>query len=80
MDLCKYKNILGTPGQGIHSYRFAGVALVDVFLTIVAAIIIAKIADRSFLGVLAVLLILAEILHIIFCVDTPVALLIKKIA
>ena len=22
MNLCKYKNVLGIPGKGIHSYRF----------------------------------------------------------
>ena len=24
MDLCKYKNALGVPGKGIHSYRVFG--------------------------------------------------------
>jgi hypothetical protein len=37
MDLCKYKNILGVPGQGPHSYRIFNIAIVDVILTIILA-------------------------------------------
>ena len=40
MDLCKYKNILGEPGKGIHSYRLFGVAIADVIMTIIAAALI----------------------------------------
>ena len=38
--LCKYKDALGKPNQGIHQYRFLGVAIVDVIMTIIAAFII----------------------------------------
>ena len=37
IDLCKYKDILGKPGQGVHSYRIFNIAIVDVILTISAA-------------------------------------------
>jgi hypothetical protein len=37
MDLCKYKNILGEPNRGIHSYRLFGVAISDVIMTIIVA-------------------------------------------
>ena len=37
MDLSKYKNALGEPKKGIHSYRFMGVAIVDVLMTILLA-------------------------------------------
>lgn len=30
VGLCKYKNTLGKPGKGVHSYRLFGVALADV--------------------------------------------------
>lgn len=40
MDLCKYKNALGVPGKGIHSYRVFGVAIADVIMTIIGAILI----------------------------------------
>ena len=38
--LCKYKDILGKVGQGVHSYRLFGIAIVDVLLTILGAYII----------------------------------------
>jgi len=34
MDLCKYKDIFGKPNTGAHKYRFLGVAIIDVILTI----------------------------------------------
>ena len=37
---CKYKNILGEPKKGLHNYRFLGVAVVDLLLTILLAYII----------------------------------------
>ena len=33
MSLCKYKYSLGEPGKGVHSYRFFGVAIMDVIIT-----------------------------------------------
>ena len=37
MSLCKYKDSLGKPKEGIHSYRFLGIAIADFLLTIVLA-------------------------------------------
>lgn len=36
-DLCKYKDILGRPNEGVHSFRIFNIAIVDVLLTILAA-------------------------------------------
>ena len=41
MSFCKYANILGAPNQGIHKYRFMGVAIVDVIMTIALGLFIA---------------------------------------
>ena len=30
-------NLFGVPGKGIHSYRFCGVAIVDVMMTVIIA-------------------------------------------
>ena len=38
--LCQYKDLLGEPRKGVHSIRIFDFAVVDIFLTIVAAIII----------------------------------------
>lgn len=39
-DLCKYKDILGRPNEGVHSFRIFNIAIVDVLLTILAAYIL----------------------------------------
>lgn len=70
--LCKYKDIFGKPGTGVHSYRFMGVAIVDVILTLIGAIIISYYTKYSFFIVATILFILGIILHRIFCVRTEV--------
>ena len=34
---CKYKDILGEPKKGLHSYRVFDIAVVDILLTFVLA-------------------------------------------
>lgn len=72
MDLCKYKNILGVPGQGPHSYRIFNIAIVDVILTIIAAYIISYLFKISFVKTSITLFILGILLHRLFCVRTTI--------
>jgi Na+/melibiose symporter-like transporter len=72
MNLCKYKNALGIPKKGIHSYRFMGLAIADVILTIIASLIISFFTKKPFLLVLIILFILGIILHRLFCVRTTI--------
>ena len=72
MSFCKYKNILGKPNEGIHSYRLFGVAIVDVIMTIIAAFLISFILKYSFLYTSIFLFVLGIILHRLFCVKTTV--------
>ena len=72
MDLCKYKNILGEPGKGIHSYRLFGVAIADVTMTVIAAALISYFLKYSFITTLIILFILGIVLHKIFCVKTTI--------
>ena len=72
MDLCKYKDALGESGKGIHSYRFMGVAIADVIMTIIWALLISFLIKKSFLLVLILLFILGIILHHLFCVRTTI--------
>lgn len=72
MDLCKYRDSLGTPHKGIHSYRLFGVAIVDVIFTIIGAMIISYFSKRSFIFTLIFLFILGIILHRLFCVRTTI--------
>lgn len=72
MSLCKYKDALGIPEKGVHSYRFIGVAIFDVILTIILAIIISYFYKISFFYTLIFLFILGIILHRLFCVRTTI--------
>ena len=71
-NLCRYKNMFGKPGTGVHSYRIFNIAIVDVLLTILAAILIAYIKKISFIKTAIVLFLLGIFMHRIFCVRTTV--------
>jgi hypothetical protein len=72
VDLCKYKNALGEPKKGVHSYRFFGVALADVVMTLIGAAIISYFSGYSFFYVSAFLFVLGIALHRLFCVRTTI--------
>ena len=75
--LCKYRDALGVPGKGAHSYRLFGVAIVDVVLTVIAAWLIKWLIDWAwkpvnFWYVLGGLFVAGIVLHRLFCVRTTV--------
>jgi uncharacterized membrane protein len=72
MSLCKYKDIFGNPGKGAHSYRFMGIAVVDVVATLLLAFLISYFAKYKFIHVCIILFILGIIAHRLFCVRTTV--------
>jgi hypothetical protein len=72
MDLCKYKNALGEPGKGIHSYRLFGVAIADVLMTIIGAFLISYFFKFSFIKTLLILFLTGIALHRLFCVRTTI--------
>jgi hypothetical protein len=72
INLCKYSEIFGKVGKGIHSIRFMGIAIVDVILTIIASYIFSYFFNINFIYVLLSLFILGIFLHRIFCVRTTV--------
>ena len=77
--LCKYKDIFGKVGQGIHSYRFFNISITDVLLTIIGAFIIYLFVPKyNFIYILLFLFILGIILHRIFCVRTTIDKLLFK--
>ena len=72
---CPFKNfseIFGRPNEGVHSYRFMNLAVVDVLLTIIGSFIIARIFNWNFFLTLLVIFILGIILHRLFCVNTTI--------
>ena len=72
MSLCKYKNLFGIPGKGIHSYRVFNIAIVDVIETIIGAAIFSYIFKTPFVYTLVFFFILGIVLHRLFCVRTTI--------
>jgi hypothetical protein len=72
MTLCKYSNILGEAGKGIHSYRIFNLAIVDVLSTIVTAKLTSDYFKVSFWKTLIIIFILGIIAHRLFCVRTTI--------
>jgi hypothetical protein len=75
MSLCQYKDILGKPRQGIHSYRVFGLAIADVIMTLIAAYVIASFFHIRFYYVAIGLFIVGIVLHRLFCVKTTIDVL-----
>jgi len=69
---CESKNIFGSPNQGVHHYRFLGLAVVDVVFTIVGAFFISLAIKKPFWMVLLFLFLLGIVLHRLFCVRTRI--------
>ena len=83
MKLCKYKNILGFPGKGIHFHLF-GIAIMDVIFTFIGAWIIKKILNyfnifTQYWVILLLLFMLGILLHKIFCIKTTINKLLYSI-
>ena len=72
--LCKYKNALGVPGKGIHSYRICNLAIVDIIFTLLGARILQILIfpEIEYLYILGGLFLLSIILHRMFCVKTTI--------
>ena len=71
---CKYKDILGKPKTGLHSYRVFDIAVVDFLLTILLAKFIEfyMMKGTPFWKIFIVTFILGIIIHRIFCVKTTI--------
>jgi hypothetical protein len=72
MDLYKYKNALGEPNKGIHSYRVFGLAIFDILLTIIAALLISFLFKISFIYTCIFLFISGILFHRLFCVKSTI--------
>jgi hypothetical protein len=72
MNLCKYKNIFGKPNKGIHSYRIFNIAIVDVIMTLIGAMLISYFFKLRFIYTSAFLFFSGIVLHRLFCVRTTI--------
>ena len=68
----EYKNIFGKEGEGAHSIRFLNIAIVDLIFTIIGAFLISYFFNLNFFIVFIILMIMAIILHRLFCVNTTI--------
>lgn len=69
---CQYKDIFGKPGEGVHQYRIFNIAIVDLSLTIILAIVLSMILQTNFWTTLFFTLLLGIVSHKLFCVRTTV--------
>ena len=72
MQLCKYKNIFGREGEGVHSVRLGGVAILDVLGTVLVCWWISYYFNISIFKTLLCGFLLGVIMHRLFCVNTTV--------
>lgn len=72
MNLCKYKDIFGKPNEGVHSYRFMNIAIVDVLATILVSYLISYYFKTNFIRTTIILFIVGIIMHKLFCVRTTI--------
>ena len=78
MNLCKWKNILGESGKGVHSIRLFGFAVVDVVMTFILALVISRFTGCNYFIVLVFCFSLGIFLHELFCVETTVSKWLKS--
>ena len=70
---CKFKDMFGKPNEGLHKYRFLGIAIIDFVLTIIIALLLTWLFGwrwQKFIFIFIALMVLAILLHKLFCVDT----------
>lgn len=72
VNLCPYRNLFGISGKGIHSYRFYDVAVLDVGVTLLCAVLIAYLFSLPYLWTILVVFILGVFIHRMFYVRTTV--------
>lgn len=72
--LCQYKGLFGTPGleTGLRKYRIFGIAILDVSVTLVCAILFAWFFRLPYPQTVAAIFILGVFVHRAFCVRTAV--------
>jgi len=72
------KDIFGKPGEGIHADRIGTIASADLFLTVIASVLITVFLDKPFLYVFGILFIGGQVLHLVFGVETAFIKMLDK--
>ena len=78
--LCQYKDLFGKAGttEGLRKYRIIGIALFDVSVTVVCAILFAWFFRLPYIQTVVAIFILGIFVHRAFCVRTAVDKMIFK--
>jgi hypothetical protein len=63
---CPYKYLFGVPGEGFHSYRFAGLAVGDTLGTVALAWVTSYLTGTGLLLNFIVWFVVGEVLHFYF--------------
>ncbi len=69
---CKYKDVLGRPGEGFHSVRLFDLAVYDIAGTLLLAYLLSSFAKIPLYIAMALMFLLGIVLHRLFCVRTTV--------
>ena len=71
---CQYKNMFGTPGltTGLRAYRIYEIAVLDVSVTLVCAVLMAWFFRLPYLQTIIAIFIIGIFIHRLFCVRTSV--------
>jgi hypothetical protein len=72
IDLCKYKDLFGIPGQGIHAFKIYDISIWDTLITIGCALIIAWVSGWGYWQTIIGFFLLGIVVHKLFCVRTTV--------
>lgn len=67
---CPFSKIFGTPGEGVHSTRFLGYAVVDTVLTVLVAYLTTFVVKIEFVNSLIIWLVVGEVMHYTYGVQT----------
>lgn len=70
VSFCSYRHIFGIEKEGVHKYRLFNIAIVDTILTMLLAFALALYFKTSFLLVFFILIVIATLLHRLFCVES----------
>jgi hypothetical protein len=69
---CPYKYIFGVPGEGPHSYRFMGIAVVDTLATLLLTLLTVYFTKTPLISTFIFWFIIGEFAHYYFGVQTAV--------
>jgi fatty acid desaturase len=72
LDLCKYKNLFGKPGEGLRKYRIFDIAIYDTSVVIIIGLLFSYFTGYNIWLTLAVLFVSGIIVHRMFCVRTGI--------